>query len=205
VGLHKPGLALQQQLRVAGVRAWPRPPGRLAPRPAWIAFSACRRDLGRARSHLTCLAYSFFPAPGAASHTKLAARPTHTVLPGQAGAVVAPASSSTDTGAASATTGGAGGTNNGAANGAGNGLAKTDYGALAKSDYAKFVQFFRQASPYIEGHRGRTFVIVIPGEVRRAAGQRGRGRASCRAGAAGGPGAEGAHARPGPHCSCRVK
>eukprot|EP00775_Hariotina_reticulata_P009747 gene9747-9905_t len=32
-------------------------------------------------------------------------------------------------------------------------------------DYGKFVQFFRQASPYIEGHRGRTFVVVIPGDV----------------------------------------
>ena len=39
-------------------------------------------------------------------------------------------------------------------------------GALERKDYAKFVQFFRQASPYIEGHRGRTFVVVIPGEVR---------------------------------------
>ncbi|KAL3139784.1 hypothetical protein ABBQ38_004086 [Trebouxia sp. C0009 RCD-2024] len=38
-------------------------------------------------------------------------------------------------------------------------------GALERKDYAKFVQFFRQASPYIEGHRGRTFVVVIPGEV----------------------------------------
>lgn len=38
-------------------------------------------------------------------------------------------------------------------------------GALAKADHGKFVQFFRQASPYIEGHRGRTFVIVVPGAV----------------------------------------
>jgi len=38
-------------------------------------------------------------------------------------------------------------------------------GALQRKDYGKFVQFFRQASPYIEGHRGRTFVVVIPGEV----------------------------------------
>ena len=38
-------------------------------------------------------------------------------------------------------------------------------GALPKEDYGKFVQFFRQASSYIEGHRGRTFVVVIPGEV----------------------------------------
>ena len=36
---------------------------------------------------------------------------------------------------------------------------------LRREDFSKFVQFFRQASPYIEGHRGRTFVIVIPGEV----------------------------------------
>jgi hypothetical protein len=36
---------------------------------------------------------------------------------------------------------------------------------LAKQDFAKFVQFFRQASPYVEGHRGKTFVIVVPGSV----------------------------------------
>jgi hypothetical protein len=36
-------------------------------------------------------------------------------------------------------------------------------GALERDDYGKFVQFFRQASPYIEGHRARTFVVVIPG------------------------------------------
>lgn len=38
-------------------------------------------------------------------------------------------------------------------------------GSLEKSQYGLFVKFFRQASPYIEGHRGRTFVIAIPGEV----------------------------------------
>jgi len=38
--------------------------------------------------------------------------------------------------------------------------------ALERKDFGKFVQFFRQASPYIEGHRGRTFVVVIPGEVK---------------------------------------
>lgn len=38
-------------------------------------------------------------------------------------------------------------------------------GSLEKSHYGLFVKFFRQASPYIEGHRGRTFVIAIPGEV----------------------------------------
>ena len=29
----------------------------------------------------------------------------------------------------------------------------------------QFVRFFRHASPYIEGHRGRTFVVAIPGAV----------------------------------------
>lgn len=38
-------------------------------------------------------------------------------------------------------------------------------GALDRSEHGKFVHFFRMASPYIEGHRGRTFVIVLPGEV----------------------------------------
>lgn len=38
-------------------------------------------------------------------------------------------------------------------------------GALGEGDYGKFVQFFRQASPYIAGHRARTFVVVIPGDV----------------------------------------
>jgi hypothetical protein len=37
-------------------------------------------------------------------------------------------------------------------------------GALERDEYGKFVQFFRHATPYIEGHRSRTFVIVIPGE-----------------------------------------
>lgn len=44
-------------------------------------------------------------------------------------------------------------------------LRERDYGSLDKSQYGLFVQFFRQASPYIEGHRGRTFVLAIPGEV----------------------------------------
>jgi hypothetical protein len=38
-------------------------------------------------------------------------------------------------------------------------------GALERDEYGKFVQFFRQASPYIEGHRSRTFVVVIPGAI----------------------------------------
>ena len=32
-------------------------------------------------------------------------------------------------------------------------------------NYVDFVSHFRNASPYIEGHRGRTFVLVIPSEV----------------------------------------
>jgi len=32
-------------------------------------------------------------------------------------------------------------------------------------NYSDFVNHFRTASPYIEGHRGRTFVLVIPSEV----------------------------------------
>lgn len=41
-------------------------------------------------------------------------------------------------------------------------------GALERDEYGKFVQFFRQASPYIEGHRARTFVVVIPGAIQGA-------------------------------------
>lgn len=44
-------------------------------------------------------------------------------------------------------------------------LRERDYGTLDKSQYSLFIKFFRQASPYIEGHRGRTFVLAIPGEV----------------------------------------
>jgi len=36
---------------------------------------------------------------------------------------------------------------------------------LPKLDFGKFVNFFRGASPYISGHRDRTFVVVIPGNV----------------------------------------
>ncbi len=48
----------------------------------------------------------------------------------------------------------------------GNGNGSHSSGALSRSDFNKFVQFFRQASPYIEGHRGRTFVIILSGTVR---------------------------------------
>jgi hypothetical protein len=38
---------------------------------------------------------------------------------------------------------------------------------LQPADYKSFVQLFRQASPYIEGHRGKTFVVILPGSVSR--------------------------------------
>ena len=38
-------------------------------------------------------------------------------------------------------------------------------GPLERKDFPNFVQFFRQASSYIKGHRDRVFVIVVPGEV----------------------------------------
>ncbi|KAI3433843.1 hypothetical protein D9Q98_003646 [Chlorella vulgaris] len=37
--------------------------------------------------------------------------------------------------------------------------------AIAKEDYGLFVRFLHTASPYVAGHRGRTFVVTIPGEV----------------------------------------
>lgn len=40
-----------------------------------------------------------------------------------------------------------------------------EYGVLDTAQYPMFVQFFRQASAYIEGHRGRTFVLAIPPEA----------------------------------------
>ena len=36
---------------------------------------------------------------------------------------------------------------------------------VERHDYSKFVQYFRSAGPYIEGFRGCTFVLVVPGEV----------------------------------------
>lgn len=38
--------------------------------------------------------------------------------------------------------------------------------ALERRDFGKFVQFFRNSSSYIAGHRGCLFVICLPGEVR---------------------------------------
>jgi len=37
--------------------------------------------------------------------------------------------------------------------------------AIDKADYSKFVRYLHLASPYVAGHRSRTFVIVLPGEV----------------------------------------
>lgn len=31
--------------------------------------------------------------------------------------------------------------------------------------HTQYVNWFREAWPYIQGHRGSTFVLVIPGEV----------------------------------------
>lgn len=44
-------------------------------------------------------------------------------------------------------------------------IAHAHSGTLPKSDFTKFVEFFRKASPYIQGHVNRTFVVVIPGLV----------------------------------------
>lgn len=38
-------------------------------------------------------------------------------------------------------------------------------GALQRRDFGKFVQFFRMSSAYIAGHRGKLFIVCIPGEV----------------------------------------
>jgi len=37
-------------------------------------------------------------------------------------------------------------------------------GATERSQ-RRFVEFFRRASPYVESHRGSTFVIILPGLV----------------------------------------
>ena len=38
---------------------------------------------------------------------------------------------------------------------------------VERQEYDKFVHYFRSAGPYIEGFRGCTFVLVVPGEVRK--------------------------------------
>ena len=40
-----------------------------------------------------------------------------------------------------------------------------DFPRAGASRNADFVEFFRQASPYIANHRGATFVVVVPGSV----------------------------------------
>jgi hypothetical protein len=82
-------------------------------------------------------------------------------------AEVVPSSSGTLLSAQTATSNG-NGTVMGTVMGPGEGLSCSilnNAGALCEDDFGKFVQFFRQASPYIAGHRARTFVVVIPGEV----------------------------------------
>ena len=37
--------------------------------------------------------------------------------------------------------------------------------AVTRPSCSLFVRFLHMASPYVAGHRGRTFVVVIPGEV----------------------------------------
>lgn len=37
--------------------------------------------------------------------------------------------------------------------------------AIDRADYGKFVRYLHLASPYVVGHRSRTFVVVLPGEV----------------------------------------
>jgi len=44
-------------------------------------------------------------------------------------------------------------------------LARHDDYPVIDNEESMFVQHFRQASPYIEGHRGKVFLIQIPGEV----------------------------------------
>lgn len=46
-------------------------------------------------------------------------------------------------------------------------VSSASYGGMLRGDKEErdFVRWFREAWPYIQGHRGSTFVIVIPGEV----------------------------------------
>ncbi len=37
--------------------------------------------------------------------------------------------------------------------------------ATLESDHQSYTQFFRQSSPYVHAHRGKTFVIMLPGEA----------------------------------------
>lgn len=59
------------------------------------------------------------------------------------------------------TNGASNGATNGASNGAGNGAPN----GSPTTNNLPYVNWFREAWPYIQGHRGSTFVIVIPGEV----------------------------------------
>lgn len=57
------------------------------------------------------------------------------------------------------------GSTNGASNGATNGVANSVSNGSSITNNLPYVNWFREAWPYIQGHRGSTFVIVIPGEV----------------------------------------
>jgi len=46
-----------------------------------------------------------------------------------------------------------------------NGVQVTSSSSSSSSSSNGFVEFFRQASPYIALHRGSTFVVLIPGDV----------------------------------------
>ena len=47
----------------------------------------------------------------------------------------------------------------------GHALDLTTPATVEESDYRKFVRFLHLAGPYVVGHRNKTFVILIPGEV----------------------------------------
>ena len=63
------------------------------------------------------------------------------------------------------TNGASNGATNGASNGAGNGAPHGVPNGSPTTNNLPYVNWFREAWPYIQGHRGSTFVIVIPGEV----------------------------------------
>ena len=52
-----------------------------------------------------------------------------------------------------------------AGGGSGGGSSSGGGEAMSQADLGLFVRFLHTASPYVAGHRGRTFVISIPGEV----------------------------------------
>lgn len=63
------------------------------------------------------------------------------------------------------TNGSTNGASNGATNGASNMAGNGAPNGSPTTNNLPYVNWFREAWPYIQGHRGSTFVIVIPGEV----------------------------------------